>query len=103
MFDRRHELSRAGAAIVHADARIVLIEGNYLLLREQPWCRLHELFDYRVFLDVPREELQRRLRQRILSHGHSAEFAEQWLAGNDLLNIDHVLGGSAAADLRLPG
>ncbi|MFN5074982.1 MAG: nucleoside/nucleotide kinase family protein, partial [Planctomyces sp.] len=88
VFDRRHELSRAGAAIVHADARIVLIEGNYLLLREQPWCRLHELFDYRVFLDVPREELQRRLRQRILSHGHSAEFAEQWLAGNDLLNID---------------
>ena len=103
VFDRRHELSRAGAAIVHADARIVLIEGNYLLLREQPWCRLHELFDYRVFLDVPREELQRRLRQRILSHGHSAEFAEQWLAGNDLLNIDHVLSGSVAADLRLSG
>jgi len=103
VFDRQHEFSRAGAAIVEADARIVLIEGNYLLLAEQPWCRLHELFDYRVFLDVPREELQRRLRQRILSHGHSAEFAEQWLAGNDLLNIDHVLSGSVAADLRLPG
>lgn len=103
VFDRQHEFSRAGAAIVDSSARIVVIEGNYLLLREQPWCGLHELFDYRVFLDVPREELRRRLRQRILSHGHSAEFAEQWLAGNDLLNIEHVLTGSVAADLRLPG
>lgn len=103
VFDRQHELSRAGAAIVDAGARFVLIEGNYLLLREEPWCRLHELFDYRVFLDVPRDELQRRLRQRILAHGHSAEFAEQWLAGNDLLNVEHVLSGSVAADLRLSG
>lgn len=103
VFDRQHELSRAGAAIVDAGARFVLIEGNYLLLREEPWCRLHELFDYRVFLDVPRDELQRRLRQRILAHGHSREFAEQWLAGNDLLNVEHVLSGSVAADLRLSG
>lgn len=103
VFDRDHELSRAGAAIVDAAARIVLVEGNYLLLREQPWCRLHELFDYRVFLEVPTEELKRRLRQRIQSHGHSAEFAEQWLAGNDLLNIEHVQSGSGVADLRVPG
>ena len=103
VFDRDHEFSRAGAAIVDAEARIVIVEGNYLLLREQPWCRLYELFDYRVFLEVPTEELKRRLRQRIQSHGHSAEFAEQWLAGNDLLNIEHVLSGSGVADLRLPG
>lgn len=103
VFDRDHEFSRAGAAIVDSSARFVVVEGNYLLLREQPWCGLHELFDYRVFLDVPRDELQRRLRQRILSHGHSAEFAEQWLAGNDLLNVEHVLSGSVVADLLLPG
>lgn len=103
VFDREHEFSRAGAAIVDAGVRFVLIEGNYLLLREQPWCRLQELFDYRVFLEVPVEELKRRLRQRIQSHGHSAEFAEQWLAGNDLLNIEHVLSGSGAGDLRLRG
>ena len=50
-----------------------------------------------------RHQRQRRLRQRILAHGHSREFAEQWLAGNDLLNVEHVLSGSVAADLRLSG
>ena len=61
IFDRALELSRAGAAIVSAETRFVLVEGNYLLLRDEPWCRLHGLFDFRVFLDVPISELQRRL------------------------------------------
>ena len=101
VFDRDLELSRANGAIVDAGARIVIVEGNYLLLREDPWCRLHDLFDYRVFLDVPMDELKRRLRERMKKHGHSDKSAEDWLAGNDLLNVYHVLGGSVEGDLRL--
>jgi pantothenate kinase len=101
VFDRDLELSRANGAIIDAGARIVIVEGNYLLLREDPWCRLHDLFDYRVFLDVPMDELKRRLRERMKKHGHSDKSAEEWLARNDLLNVYHVLGGSVEADLRL--
>jgi pantothenate kinase len=101
VFDRDLELSRANGAIIDAGARIVIVEGNYLLLREDPWCRLHDLFDYRVFLDVTMDELKRRLRERMKKHGHSDKSAEEWLAGNDLLNVYHVLGGSVEGDLRL--
>jgi pantothenate kinase len=101
IFDRALELSRAGAAIVPAETRFVLVEGNYLLLREEPWCRLHGLFDFRVFLDVPISELQRRLLLRIQSFGYSAEHAERWLAGNDLPNIRQVLESSVVADLTV--
>jgi len=99
VFDRSLELSRAAACVVDATTRIVLVEGNYLLLNERPWTRLHELFDYRMFLDVPVDELQQRLLKRIQSHGFTLEQAQNWLSGNDLPNIQHVLTGSVRPDL----
>lgn len=99
VFDRSLELSRAAAAVVDADTRIVLVEGNYLLLSEAPWSRLYELFDYRIAIDVPLAELQRRLLQRIQSHGFTLEHAQNWIAGNDLPNIRHVQTSSVQPDL----
>jgi pantothenate kinase len=95
------ELSRAAADIVDEKAKFVLVEGNYLLLKEEPWCRLHPLFDYNVFIDVPRDELERRLIKRWLDHGFDMDYARNWVASNDLLNIDAVISGSAAADFVL--
>ena len=37
VFDRSMELSRAAAAIVGAGTKFILVEGNYLLLDEEPW------------------------------------------------------------------
>lgn len=101
VFDRGLELSRAAAAIVSAEVRFVIVEGNYLLLSETPWNRLHQLFDDRVFLDVPVAELRHRLLARMQSFGFSQERAERWLEENDLLNIRHVLSASADPDLRI--
>jgi pantothenate kinase len=99
VFDRKLELSRNAADIVAKNARIILIEGNYLLLRESPWSGLRPLFDYTIYLHVPVEELQRRLTRRILAHGHDLAFAANWIASNDLLNIRHVIDNSIEADL----
>jgi len=101
VFDRGLELSRAAAAIVSAEVRFVIVEGNYLLLSETPWNRLYQLFDDRVFLDVPVEELRHRLLARMQSFGFSQEHAERWLEENDLLNIQQVLSASADPDLRI--
>ena len=79
VFDRSMELSRAAAAIVPRDVKFVLTEGNYLLLDEEPWPRLAPLFDYTIFLDVPREELERRLVQRWLDHGRTPEDGRAWV------------------------
>jgi pantothenate kinase len=99
VFDRSVELSRAAAAIVAADTRFILVEGNYLLLDEDPWTRLAPLIDFSIFIDVPRNELELRLRQRWHEHGKSETDAVDWIASNDMPNIERVLARRRAADL----
>ncbi|MER8636510.1 MULTISPECIES: nucleoside triphosphate hydrolase [unclassified Mesorhizobium] len=99
VFDRSMELSRAAAAIIAADAKFILVEGNYLLLDEEPWTRLAPLFDFSIFVDVPRAELERRLLERWHEHGRSDEDARAWIASNDMPNIDRVLARRRPADL----
>lgn len=101
VFDRHMELARAGAAIVGGDVKFILAEGNYLLLDEAPWSDLAPLFDLAVFLDVPRDELQRRLLRRWREHGRSDEDAHAWVASNDMPNVDRVLQNLRQPDLVL--
>ncbi|WP_027040021.1 nucleoside triphosphate hydrolase [Mesorhizobium ciceri] len=99
VFDRSMELSRAAASIVATETKFILVEGNYLLLDEEPWSRLAPLFDFSIFVDVPRNELERRLVERWHGHGRSDEDARAWIASNDLPNIERVLARRRAADL----
>jgi pantothenate kinase len=99
VFDRTVELSRAGAAIISQDVKFVLVEGNYLLLDEEPWSRLAPLFDFSIFVDVPREALDKRLRERWHEHGRSEADARAWIDTNDMPNIDRVLARRRPADL----
>jgi pantothenate kinase len=97
LFDRSMELSRAAAAIVPAEAKFVVVEGNYLLLDEAPWSKLRPLFDFAIFLEVPRDELERRLLQRWVEHGRADGPA--WVASNDMPNVDRVLTKRLPANL----
>lgn len=101
VFDRSMELARAAAAIVGKHIRFVLVEGNYLLLDENPWKGLAPLFDFTVFFEVPQAELDRRLVERWREHGREPEAARRWIDGNDLPNILRVLERRRAADLVL--
>jgi pantothenate kinase len=97
LFDRSIELSRAAAAIVSAETKFILVEGNYLLLDEAPWSKLRPLFDFAIFLDVPRDELERRLLQRWVEHGRADGPA--WVQSNDMPNVDRVLTKRLSANL----
>ncbi len=99
VFDRSMELARAGASIIGAEARFVLIEGNYLLLDEAPWSTLADLFDLTVFIDTPRFELERRLLERWREHGKSDQQARDWVVSNDMPNVDRVLARKRKADM----
>lgn len=98
VFDRSMELSRAGAAIVDSDVKFVLVEGNYLLLDEEPWTRLAGLFDRTVYLDVPRGELAHRLVQRWIDHGLSEQAARERAFSNDMVNVQRVEDRRRTAD-----
>ncbi len=101
VFDRSMELSRAAAAIIDGKTRFILVEGNYLLLRQPPWDRLRPLFDMTIYLDVAKDELEQRLIKRWLDHGFDMAYATNWIASNDMPNILAVINNSAPADLTL--
>lgn len=101
LFDRDLEISRAGADIVGPDDRLLIVEGNYLLLNEPPWPDLLPLFDLTVWIDVPEAELERRLLARWAQHGKTPAEARAWIDGNDLPNIRRVVQGSRPADLLI--
>lgn len=99
LFDRALEISRAGADIVGKDDRILVVEGNYLLLDEAPWLEAQPLFDLTVWIDVPEDELDRRLLARWAQYGKTPEEARHWIDSNDMPNIRRVVQGSGKADL----
>jgi pantothenate kinase len=99
LFDRDLEISRAGADIVGPDDRMLIVEGNYLLLNEAPWPDLAPLFDLTIWIDVPEAELDRRLMARWAHYGKNPDQARAWIDGNDMPNIRRVVAGSRLADL----
>lgn len=101
VFDRRVELSRNAADIIGPTDRILIVEGNYLLLDAEPWRQLGPLLDLTVFLDVPEKELVRRLSARWQHYGKSDEAARDWIASNDLPNALTVITRSMPAEITL--
>jgi pantothenate kinase len=104
VFDRMLEIARAGADIIPAETRIVIVEGNYLLLDDPgypAWAALAPRFDVTVMLEVPRARLTERLAARWRGFGLDAATVTAKVEGNDLVNADLVVGRSRAADFRL--
>jgi pantothenate kinase len=101
LFDRTEDLARANAAIISPEHRIVLVEGNYLLLDRPVWRELANLFDLTIFLTVDEAELERRLISRWLDHGLDQAAAEKRARANDLRNAGMVIAESQRADIVL--
>jgi pantothenate kinase len=99
VFDRSLELARAAARLIRPRHRIVLVEGNYLLLDAPPWDRLAGAFDRTVFLAVPVPELRRRLLARWDGYGREPAAAAAWVESNDLPNALLIAERSRPADV----
>lgn len=99
LFDRALEISRAGADIVGPQDKILIVEGNYLLLNETPWPQALPLYDLTIWIDVDESALITRLMQRWASYGKTEAEARAWIEGNDLPNIRRVVKGSGGADV----
>lgn len=103
VFDRSREIAIAGAQEITAETEIVVAEGNYLCFAEPPWDRLRTLWDMSIFLDVPEEELERRLIARWLGYGFSPSEARAKALANDIPNARRVVAGCGPVDWRLRG
>ncbi len=101
VFDRKLEIARAGARLIPASVRHLIVEGNYLLLDRSPWSALAPLFDTTVVIEVSEETLRQRLSARWQGYGLPPEEIDAKLEGNDLPNARLVMRESAGAEFRL--
>ena len=97
-FDRGNDCSVEKGGKVLATDQTIIVEGNYLLLDEEPWRALTKYWDYSVFLDVPLEVLQARLVQRWLDNGYDHDGAVARAQGNDIPNAKRTVQRCLTAD-----
>jgi pantothenate kinase len=99
-YSRKIEDVVENAFTVPASARLLVTEGNYLLLMTAPWWKVRPLLDRAVFIDVPRDIVRERLLKR---HGEEGLFTEErnraHVEGVDLANYDLVQRSRSRADL----
>ncbi|GAB7005207.1 nucleoside/nucleotide kinase family protein [Nocardioides sp. AN3] len=98
-FDRDIEQPVAGAIPVPPECRLVVTEGNYLLLDERGWRHARAAVDEVWFCDLDDEERRRRLVERHVRFGKSRVDAEAWVDGVDASNAVAVRTTRPAADL----
>ncbi|MBN8290475.1 AAA family ATPase [Rhodobacter sp. NTK016B] len=99
LFDRDLDLSRASAREIHPEARIIVVEGNYLLLDHRPWDALARFWDASVWLEVDEKVLSTRLIRRWQGHGFDQPAARARAMVNDLPNARLTQQCSRAADV----
>ena len=85
---------------VPPEVRVLVVEGNYLLLPTPPWAGVKPLLDYAVFIDVDRDLVRERLLKRHAEAGlFSAERNREHIERVDLTNYDQVRQSRDRADL----
>ena len=99
VFDRSADLARGSARIISSHQRLLIVEGNYLLLDRPKWRELFSLFDLTVFLKPTLETIEERLIQRWLGYGFDQQTAEARAKGNDLANARLILSESRSAEI----
>ena len=81
--------------------RILVFEGNYLLLDQEDWRDLSRYWDFSAYLSVSMDTLKERLIQRWLNENHSYAEAERRVLNNDLPNAAHILSNKMKASLDI--
>jgi pantothenate kinase len=101
-FERVLEQPIAGTIPVPPTARLVVTEGNYLLLQEGSWARVRPCLDEVWFCEIDEQERVRRLVARHEEFGKDHDAAVAWVLGTDQRNADLIATTRDRADLVVP-
>ena len=97
-FARTLEQPLAAALVVPPSARLVVTEGNYLLLPEEPWERARAQLAEVWFVTGDDEVRRSRLVERHVIFGKTQEAAEAWVERTDDGNAALVAAAADRAD-----
>jgi len=101
IFHREIEESIAAEGVITSKSKIVLVEGNYLLLETHGWyevaTQLHETW----YLNIDDEIRLKRLVARHIEYGKDPDFAHEWAHGTDEVNARLIEATKVRADAFL--
>jgi len=98
-FDRALGQPIAGSIPIPRAARLIISEGNYLLLRGGDWACARSEFDEVWYCDLAEGERVRRLVARHERFGKDHDAALAWAMGTDQRNADLISLTRSSADL----
>jgi pantothenate kinase len=101
-FERSLEQPLAGAIPVPAAARLVLTEGNYLLVDAGRWGAVRPLLDEAWFCALRDDVRRHRLLDRHVVFGKAPDAAASWVATVDEPNAALIESTRSRADLVVP-
>jgi len=100
-FDREREQTVPAAIVILPATRLVIVEGNYLLLDRPRWRDVQALLDETWYVDAPLAVLRARLLDRARAGGRTEVEAIAHVDESDLRNARLVAATKANADRRL--
>lgn len=98
-FERTLEQPIAGSIAVGPAVRLVVTEGNYLLLDAEPWTLVRRALTEVWYVGVDEAVRNERLVARHVAFGKEPAAARDWVAAVDEPNARLVAARQAAADL----
>jgi pantothenate kinase len=98
VFHREIEESYAADGVVLAKTKIVLTEGNYLLLNEMGWKGVAGELDEIWYINIDDDLRLDRLTKRHQKFGKDADAAHAWARGTDEVNAKIVEATASKAD-----
>ena len=101
-FERTLEQPIAGTIPVPLSARLILTEGNYLLVQDHGWDRVRPQLNEVWYVDLDADERVRRLIARHVRFGKEPTAAAAWASGTDERNAVLINSTRSHADLIVP-
>lgn len=89
-FTRDLEEPVAGAIPVGSEVRLVVTDGNYLLISDGAWAEVAPLLDQTWYVETEETLRMARLVARHAAFGKSLEEARRWAAGSDQSNAELI-------------
>ncbi|MDJ0376951.1 nucleoside/nucleotide kinase family protein [Cryobacterium sp. PH31-L1] len=89
-FNRHVDEGIAAEIAVLPSARVVMVEGNYLLADSEPWIQISSLLAESWFCETSERERLRRLVDRHERHGRTPEAALAWAESVDGKNAELI-------------
>jgi len=79
----------------------LIVEGNYLFVKEKPWAELNKSWDQTIFINPGIDILEHRLLKRWLRYGLDPQAAKNRALNNDLPNARYVIEKSLNSDIQI--